>query len=159
MGKSARFQESIIVKNILRIAYIFVTLAVAAAAVGGQAKSDSAAVRKLKPQTLCPVMKNPIDSSAYTDIQGQRVYHCCKGCEKKLRANPDIYFEEAAAQGVLFENIQKACPVTGKPIDKKFLMDYKGRRVYFCSNVCAAAFAKDPKKYLQILDNQTAGKR
>lgn len=130
------------------------TISVTAAA---QAKPDSAKLRpvQLKRQTLCPVMKNPIDSAAYTDIQGQRVYHCCQACEKKLRADPDKYFEAAAAEGILFENIQKSCPVTGKPINKKFFTDYKGRRVFFSSQTCIADFLKEPKTYLNKLDAPT----
>ena len=110
------------------------------------AKTDS--TRTLKHQTLCPVMGNPIDSSAYTDIQGQRVYHCCMMCSDKLKADPDKYFKEAAKEGILFENIQKVCPVTGKPIDTTVFTDYEGRRIYFCCNMCPPKFDKDPQKYL-----------
>ena len=114
------------------------------------AKTDS--TRTLKHQTLCPVMGNPIDSSAYTDIQGQRVYHCCMMCSDKLKADPDKYFKEAAKDGILFENIQKVCPVTGKPIDTTVFTDYEGRRIYFCCNMCPPKFDKDPQKYLGMMD-------
>jgi len=119
---------------------------------GQTTDSAKAEPRQYKAQTLCPVMKNPIDSAAYTDIQGQRIYHCCRGCEKKLRANPDKYFEEAAKDGVVFQNIQKSCPVTGKGIDKKYQTYYKGRQLYFCSADCIAKFATDPSSYLKKLD-------
>jgi len=118
----------------------------------GQA-SDSAKAEphQLKAQTLCPVMKKPIDSSAYTDIQGQRVYHCCRGCEKELRAHPDKYFEEAAKDGIVFQNIQTVCPVTGQPIDKKYETYYKGRHIYFSNADCLAKFDASPATYLKKL--------
>ncbi|PWB71880.1 hypothetical protein C3F09_07360 [candidate division GN15 bacterium] len=115
-------------------------------------------IGKLKHQTLCPVMNKPIDSAAYTDIQGQRVYHCCPGCAKALQANPDKYFEQAARDGILFENIQKTCPVSGKPIDKKYQTYYKGRLVYFSSADCLSKFNASPNIYLKKLDEATASK-
>jgi len=109
--------------------------------------------QELKQQTHCPVMGGKIDSSLYTDIQGQRVYHCCPMCSKKLQADPDKYFKKAAEQGVLFENIQTTCPVSGKKLEEKSVYtDYEGRRIYFCCKKCRGTFAKDPAKYLSKLD-------
>lgn len=129
----------------------------AAAVYASPQASDTAkaAMPNLTAQTLCPVMKKPIDSAAYTDIQGQRVYHCCRGCEKELRAHPDKYFEEAEKQGIVFQNIQTTCPVTGDPIDKKFDTHYKGRRVYFSSADCVTKFNASPATYLKKLDSKS----
>jgi YHS domain-containing protein len=132
-------------------------LAFASAALAGETNSVLPAKGKsaeLKQQTHCPVMGGKIDSTEFTDIQGQRVYHCCSGCGSKLKANPDKYFEKAAAEGVLFENIQTACPVTGKPMDKSIFTDYKGRRVYFATAAAKEDFLKAPSKYLAVLDDQ-----
>lgn len=107
------------------------------------------------PQTKCPVMGGKIDSAYFTDIQGQRVYHCCNGCSAKLTADPDTYFKKAAADGILFANIQTKCPVNGRAIDKTYYTDYEGRRVYFASEKCMKKFAKDPAKYLAKLDEQS----
>lgn len=108
---------------------------------------------ELKHQTLCPVMGGKIDSSAYTDIQGQRVYHCCPMCSKKLKADPDKYFKKAAEEGILFENIQTTCPVSGEELtDKSVYTDFEGRRVVFCCEKCIAKFNEDPAKYLKKLD-------
>ncbi len=109
-----------------------------------------------KHQTNCPVMGGKIDSAAYSNIQGQRVYHCCNGCQKKLAADPDKYFKQAAKDGILFENIQKRCPVSGKAIEKKEVyVDYEGRRIYFADKESATKFAAEPLKYLKVLDQQT----
>jgi YHS domain-containing protein len=116
-----------------------------------QPVSDSP--KELKNQTNCPVMGGKIDSTVYTDIQGQRVYHCCPMCSAKLKADPDTYFEKAAAEGVLFENIQTTCPVSGEKLeDKSVFTDYEGRRVVFCCKKCRGTFAEAPDKYLNKLD-------
>lgn len=134
-----------------------IVASIAVSALANDSKNDGAATQNatLAPQTRCPVMGGPIDSSYYTDIQGQRVYHCCGGCSASLVADPDTYFKKAAAQGVLFENIQTKCPVNGKPIDKTLFVDYQGRRVYFESEKCMDKFSEKPAKYLAKLDKLT----
>lgn len=122
---------------------------------GQTTDSAKAEPRQFKAQTLCSVMKNPIDSAAYTDIQGQRIYHCCRGCEKELRAHPDKYFEEAAKEGIVFQNVQTVCAVTGQPIDKKYETYYKGRHIYFSSADCLAKFGASPATYLKKLDTSS----
>lgn len=111
-----------------------------------------------KPQTHCPVMGGKIDSTVFTDIQGQRVYHCCPGCQEKLVADPDKYFKKAFEKGIVFENIHTACPVTGKPFDKSIVTNFEGRRIYFADSTALATFAKEPAKYLAILDQQSKPK-
>jgi YHS domain-containing protein len=132
-------------------------LILAIGVLAGEIPTDSSKANDLsKHQTVCPVMGGKIDSTEYTDIQGQRVYHCCGGCQKKLVANPDKYFKKAAEQGVIFENIQKRCPVSGQVLsNKEIFTDYQGRRIYFSDKDCPAKFAADPVKYLKILDKQT----
>ena len=117
---------------------------------------EKEAPKELKNQTVCPVMGGKIDSTIYTDIQGQRVYHCCPMCSKKLKADPDKYFKKAAEQGVLFENIQTTCPVSGEELeDKSIYTDYEGRRIYFCCKNCRGKFNADPQKYLSKMDEPT----
>ena len=101
-------------------------------------------------------MGGKIDSTIYTDIQGQRVYHCCPMCSAKLKADPDKYFKKAAAEGVLFENIQTTCPVTGDTLENKSVYtDFEGRRIVFCCRDCVDKFNADPAKYLEKLDEGT----
>jgi YHS domain-containing protein len=75
-----------------------------------------------------------------------------------LVADPDKYFKKALAQGIVYENIQTACPVTGKPIDTSFVTNYEGRRIYFASKEAIVTFSQDPAKYLAILDEQSKAK-
>ncbi len=57
-----------------------------------------------KKQTNCPVMqRQPIDKSLYIDVQGKRVYVCCKGCINQIKADPDGYIKPMEATGVVFE--------------------------------------------------------
>jgi YHS domain-containing protein len=49
---------------------------------------------------------------------------------------------------------QTTCPVMDEPINKKSFVDYQGKRVYFCCNMCPATFLKDPEKYMKKLHDQ-----
>ncbi len=144
--------------NILRklsLAALF--LGIASMAFGADTKvapKKAEARPALKNQTVCPVMGDEIDSTQYLDIQGQRVYFCCKKCEAKLKADPDKYFKQAAADSVLFQNIQTSCPVSGKPIDTSIYVDYQGRRLFFCCEKCPVEFTKDPQSYLKKMDDK-----
>jgi YHS domain-containing protein len=143
-------------KNLLSIVgLVFMSVLIALPASADNCRSESVkeTVRELKNQTHCPVMGGKIDSSAYTDIQGQRIYHCCPGCTKALTKDPDKYFKKAAAEGILFENIQTSCPVSGKEItEKKTFIDFEGRRVYFCCENCIEPFKKNAAEYFIKMD-------
>jgi YHS domain-containing protein len=55
-------------------------------------------------QTTCPVMGKEIDPKAFTTTAGgARIYYCCKGCDKKLLAEPAKYLPKMVAQGFHFE--------------------------------------------------------
>ena len=121
-------------------------------------KKKAEAPKELKNQTHCPVMGGAIDSSSYTDIQGQRVYHCCPMCTDALTDDPDKYFKEAAANGILYENIQTTCPVSGKELpNKSTFIDFEGRRVVFCCPNCIATFKEAPATYLKKLEGVAYG--
>ena len=114
------------------------------------------APKQLEDQTNCPVMGGAIDSTIFTDIQGQRVYHCCPMCSTKMKADPDKYFNKAAEEGILFENIQTTCPVSGQKLqDKAVFADFEGRRIYFCCEKCRVTFNDDPHEFLSKMDAPT----
>jgi YHS domain-containing protein len=50
------------------------------------------------------------------------------------------------------ETGQKMCPVMAKEVNPKVFTEYEGRKIYFCCEQCKADFAKDPKKYVAIVD-------
>ena len=146
-------------KSHLIPAIVGIMLIASASIFAAEAAKDiaKAAPKQLKPQTQCPVMGGKIDSTVYVDLQGQRVYFCCSKCPPKFKADPDTYFKKAAEQGVLFENIQTTCPVSGEKLENKSIfVDYQGRRIYFCCKKCVADFDKDPKGYLAKMDKPAA---
>jgi YHS domain-containing protein len=135
---------------------ILAILSVAALADDNGEKAKTETPKELKNQTHCPVMGGKIDSAVFTDIQGQRVYHCCPGCQEPLKKNPDKFFKKAAAEGVLFENIQTTCPVSGHELEeKKIFADFEGRRIYFCCEKCPVKFEEDPQSFLTKMDPKT----
>lgn len=55
-------------------------------------------------QTTCPVMNEPIDPAAFMKLPGgETVYLCCKGCDKKLLADPEKYAPGFLKQGFVFD--------------------------------------------------------
>ena len=51
-------------------------------------------------QTKCPVMDEEINPKVFAaSADGRKIYFCCKGCDKKLFANPAKYAPKLAAQG------------------------------------------------------------
>lgn len=70
------------------------TQPVQAAEHGGHDKAEA-----LKPQATCPVMGGAINKALYADVEGKRVYVCCKGCIAKIEAEPTKYIAVLAERG------------------------------------------------------------
>lgn len=52
-------------------------------------------------QTLCPVMNKEVKGNVFTTLAtGEKIYLCCKGCDKKLAKDPEKYAPVLEAQGV-----------------------------------------------------------
>jgi YHS domain-containing protein len=141
-------------KSMITVLFVFVMIfAVAVPALHAEEKKamekKAGIPEGFNAQTTCPVMGGKITSESYVDYQGQRVYFCCPGCESSFLADPDKYFEQAAKDKVMFENVQTTCPVTGEPIDRQFFTYYKGRGIYFCCADCVGKFNAEPEMYLK----------
>jgi len=114
----------------------------------------------VKPQTTCPISGQPIDKNVHVDYQGQRIYFCCPKCPAEFRKDPEKYFAQFQAEGVLLENIQTTCPVSdeklggGGDMGPPVALAYKGRTVRFCCKMCIGTFEKDPAKYLAKLPGE-----
>ena len=53
-------------------------------------------------------------------------------------------------------SVQTECPVmVGNKIDRDIYTDYKGKRVFFCCQICKSSFLKNPGKYLPRLPQFT----
>lgn len=46
---------------------------------------------------------------------------------------------------------QTTCPVMGNPINKQFVAEYKGKKVYFCCPDCIEKFKANPEQYVAKL--------
>jgi YHS domain-containing protein len=52
------------------------------------------------------------------------------------------------------ETGQKMCPVMQKEVNPKIFTEYEGKKIYFCCEQCKTEFAKNPKKYVKIVDQE-----
>lgn len=78
--------------------------------------NDKQDAPKGKAQIDCPVMGGKINKSLYVDTHGKRIYVCCAGCLKSLKANPEKYRKELEAKGIILENAPADKPASdGKP--------------------------------------------
>jgi hypothetical protein len=53
----------------------------------------------------------------------------------------------ASAAPASLEPVNKMCPVSGAPVNKKFLVVFEGRVIGFCCNKCPGEFWADPEKF------------
>jgi YHS domain-containing protein len=144
-------------------------------------KKAGIAAKALIPQKTCPVMGGAIDKSIYADYKGKRVYFCCSGCPAMFKKEPEKYLKILADRGESVETIaavkdttkatagkadtakgssiktalipQKTCPVMGDPIDKKLYVDYQGKRIYVCCEMCKSEVSKNPEKWIKKLND------
>lgn len=86
-------------------------------------KYASALANSYTYQTKCPVMGEDIDPKSFTTLaNGTKVYFCCKGCDKKLAAEPAKYLPKLAAQGIVLDPKD----LTAAPAKAEPERDHKG---------------------------------
>ncbi|MEI8205930.1 MAG: hypothetical protein WCG03_03540 [Kiritimatiellales bacterium] len=57
-----------------------------------------------KPQATCPAMAGQaVNPKLYVDADGYRIYVCCGGCVKAVKADPAKYIAKLKAEGVEIE--------------------------------------------------------
>jgi len=129
-------------------------LATGRAAETAKAEADVAA--EVKVQTTCPVMGGKIKQDLYVDVEGKRIYVCCKGCIAPIKKDPAKYIKKLEDDGVTVESVVKAqttCPVMGGKIKQDLYVDVEGKRIYVCCKGCIAPIKKDPAKYIKKLED------
>jgi YHS domain-containing protein len=57
-----------------------------------------------KPQTLCPVMNQPIKKEFFADYNAKRIYFCHDYCVDAFKADPEKYMKKLRDEGVTLEN-------------------------------------------------------
>ncbi len=134
-------------------------------------------------QKTCPVMDEPLGSMGgpvKLMVGDKPVFLCCRGCIKKVEAEPAKYLAKvygATSQGSVpsgaeqvregiykvtaadapFISAQKKCPVMDEPLDAMggpYKVHANGKAIYICCPGCAKRIAAEPGKYLAILSNQ-----
>ena len=107
-------------------------------------------------------MGDPID---YV-YQNRLVRLCCKGCIKKLNANPEKYLSELDKEIVAQQTAGyplKTCVASGDKLggDMGDVVDYvfANRLIRLCCKGCKKDFQKDPAKYLAMLDKAAPGNK
>ena len=63
-----------------------------------------------EPQTQCPVMGGKVNKQLFVDVNGKRIYVCCGGCIKAIKADPDKYIKQMEAAGIELEKTPAAKP-------------------------------------------------
>ena len=127
--------------------------------VGGPAFAQD--VVKEGTQKTCPVMGEKIDPKVHEDVDGRRVYFCCKMCVKKFTADPAKYLrkmKESGEEPALLGKAQTTCPLTGEAISGKNFGTLHMARVDFCCAGCEKKFAEMKESEKQaVIDKLVAG--
>jgi hypothetical protein len=63
------------------------------------------------------------------------------------KADPPKYTGTTVVQNNAEKKVEPKCPISGKPINKEYAVDFDGGKVYMCCENCPAAFKKDSAKY------------
>jgi ssDNA-binding Zn-finger/Zn-ribbon topoisomerase 1 len=84
---------------------IIAALIVAIATISGVRADEQAAAAEVRAQTKCPVMGGAINKKLYADVDGKRIYVCCKGCIGAIKKDPAKYIKKLEADGVVVEDV------------------------------------------------------
>ncbi len=102
-------------------------------------------------QVACPITGKPINKDDTVESGDAKVSLCCEKCLAKYKeADGDAKLKMLFSLAAMKKGYthQTMCPVSGKPIDPQYSVEYKGEKVYFCCPNCPAAFEKEPEKYV-----------
>ena len=149
-------------------------------AVSTSTTADAAAIAA---QKVCPVMDEPLGGMG-TPIKvmvgDKPIFLCCKGCIKKVTAEPAKYLAmvygggsagsvpagteqvregifKVSAEDAPFIAAQKKCPVMDEPLDAMggpYKVHAAGKAIYICCPGCAKKIAAEPQKWLAVLAQQ-----
>lgn len=123
--------------------------------IGKLEQADATLAKATTDQTVCPVSGKKIDMSKYVDHEGKRIYVCCDGCVKKVKADPSGYINKLEEQGITLAKAtvpQTKCPVMGSDIDRTKYVDVNGKRIYVCCDHCIDTIKEDPSAYIEKLE-------
>ena len=143
-------------------------------------QADAALIAR---QEVCPVMDEPLGSMGNpikVMVGDKPIFLCCKGCIKKIKADPAKYMAmvygggsagsvpagtdqvragifKVSAEDAPFIAAQKKCPVMDEPLDAMggpYKVHAAGKAIYICCPGCAKKIAAEPQKWLAVLAQQ-----
>ncbi|HWE40276.1 MAG TPA: efflux RND transporter periplasmic adaptor subunit [Isosphaeraceae bacterium] len=106
-------------------------------------------------QEVCPVTGAKLGSMGApvpVEVQGSRLWTCCKACPPKVQAEPARYIAKVSMPT---PEEQQICPVTGLKLGSMgdpIRVEVQGRSVWVCCPACPAKLKAEPSKYLPRLD-------
>lgn len=91
-----------------KLSFITIFILTAGLFMSGIIMNDAlGAEKKVKAQTICPVMGDPIDKKFFVDYKGYRIYFCCSSCPEEFKKNPEKYMKKLRESGVTLEKAPK----------------------------------------------------
>ncbi len=71
-----------------------------------ESEEQGAESGEFTPQTLCPVMGNPINKEVFADYGGYRIYFCCHGCDSAFLEDPEKYIGQMKSENIAIEKTE-----------------------------------------------------
>jgi YHS domain-containing protein len=102
----------------------------------------------------CPMSGKAVNHEKSLEVDGQRVYFCCKDCLAKAKSSSKA--DQSALVASAYKEVKavgnKTCPVSGKAIEagKGKEETWQGHKVTLCCPNCEKAFQKEPMVVLTI---------
>ncbi|MFH0921049.1 MAG: hypothetical protein V1913_11890 [Fibrobacterota bacterium] len=104
-----------------------------------------------KDSAQCPKDKKNCPTSKACPYKPDSTGKCPMMKDSSKAAAPAAKTGTAPSKTALSE--QKTCPIMGGAINKKFFVDYEGKRIYVCCPDCLAPVKKDPKAAIKKLES------
>ncbi len=99
----------------------------------------------------CPITGKDIDKAYYTEIEGQKVWTCCKQCKAKVKENPADALKAAYPADQVSILKLADCPIMNKPAKEEHTIVWQGHQIPFCCKKCVGMFKKEPNKRLAMI--------
>ncbi len=96
-----------------------------------------------KPDLTCPVMGGKVNPEVSAEYKGGKVAFCCPDCIPEFKEHTAKYAAKANAQLVSTKQyVQKACPLTGRPVAEGKSVNLGGIPVGVCCGGCQGKIEK-----------------
>jgi len=152
------------IPSILLLFIITVILSISCSANAEKLKVDKEVIGT---QAICPVTGDRFtihESTPVIQYKGEKYYMCCPGCDTEFMKSPEKYIEQMhQTEPVKTKPEEKVigteaiCPVTGNRFtitESTSVVEYQGKKYYFCCAGCDTEFMKEPEKYTNDSQNK-----